>query len=128
MATVTAYGGGQLPNSATLSNSQTGSAVSTNVLDRGAVTNRPSMLKITTTVGATPTCTYALGGSPDGVDWFAAPYAEVATPTTLVIATFAITTAGTVFKILLPDFPWRFFRLTYSANTNVTNTAEVTVF
>jgi hypothetical protein len=128
MATVTAFGGAQLPNVAILSTAQTGNAVSTNILDRGAFTERPAMLKLVTTVGATPTCTYALGASTDGVDWFAVPHAEVATPTTVAVATFVITTATTAWKILLADYPWRYFRLTYSVNTNVTNTAEVTVF
>ena len=44
------------------------------------------------------------------------------------MATFALTTAGTTLKILRPNQPWRYLRLTYSANTNVTNTADLTVF
>lgn len=127
MATVTAYGGGQLPNSANLSSAQTGNGASTNVVDRGGAT-RPVLLKITTTVGGSPTCTYALEGSPDGTNWFSIPYSDSATPTTTSVATFAITTAATVWKLLLVDYPWRFFRITYSANTNVTNTADVWVF
>jgi hypothetical protein len=33
-----------------------------------------------------------------------------------------------VYKILRPLHPWRFLRITYSANTNVTSTADVWVF
>ena len=128
MATITALGGDRLPNSASLSSAQTGNGTSTNIVDRGAFTERPALLKLTTTVGATPTCTYAIEGSADGTSWFAASYADSATPDTGSVATFAITTAGTAYKILRADQPWRYLRLTYSANTNVTNTADVYVF
>ncbi|WP_460067380.1 hypothetical protein [Streptomyces sp. YKOK-I1] len=128
MSTLQALGGDRLPNSVRLSSAQAGDGVSTNVLDRGAAVERPALLAITTAVGATPTCTYAIEGSADGTNWFAVSYAAPATPDTGAVATFAITTAGTTLKILRPDQPWRFLRLTYSANTNVTNTADVTVF
>lgn len=127
MATVTAFGGGALPNSASLSAAQTGNGVSTNIADRGAAVG-PALLKVTTTVGATPTCTYALEGSADGTNWFAVAYADSATPETVSVATFAITTATTVYKILRPNMPWRYLRITYSANTNVTTTADVWTF
>lgn len=128
MATIAAYDRPvKFPNTVNLSNAQTGNGASTNVADRGATTNA-ALLKITTTVGATPTCTYALEGSPDGTNWFNIPYADSATPTTIAVATFAITTATTVYKLLIVDFAWRYFRITYSANTNVTNTADVWVF
>lgn len=128
MSTIQALGGDRLPNSARLSQAQAGNGVSTNILDRGAVVGRPALLAITTAVGSTPTCTYAIEGSADGTTWFPVPYADPATPDTWAVATFAITTAGTTLKILRPDQPWRFLRLTYSANTNVTNTADVSVF
>lgn len=128
MATIRAQGGDQLPNAASLSATQTGNGASTNVVDRGAATERPALLVITTTVGATPTCTYAIEGSADGTNWFPITYAETATPDTGSVATFAITTATTVQKILSAHQPWRYMRITYSANTNVTNTANVTIF
>ena len=128
MSTIQAFGGDRLPNSARLSDAQTGNAVSTNILDRGAAVSRPALLAITTAVGATPTCTYAIEGSADGTNWFAVSYADPATPDTGAVATFALTAAGTTLKILRPNQPWRYLRLTYSANTNVTNTADVTVF
>lgn len=128
MATIAAYDRPvKFPNTVNLSNAQTGNGASTNVADRGATTNA-ALLKITTAVGATPTCTYALEGSPDGTNWFSIPYADSATPTTIAVATFAITSATTVYKLLIVDFAWRFFRITYSANTNVTNTADIWVF
>lgn len=128
MATITAPGGGSFPNTANLSTAQTTSAASTNIADRGAANERSALLKITTTIGATPTCTYAIEGSADGTNWFSVAYADSATPETVSVATFVITTATTVYKILRPGHPWRFLRITYSANTNVTNTADLTVF
>lgn len=128
MATVVAKAGTGSVNSANLSTAQTGNGVSGNVLDRVGNAQCPVLVKITTTVGATPTCTYALEGSADGTNWFAVAYADQATPETVSVATFAITTATTVYKILRPLHPWRFFRITYSANTNVTNTADAWVY
>lgn len=128
MPTVQALGGDRLPNTAQLSAAQTGNGPSTNTVDRGAATERPALLTITTTVAATPTCTYAIEGSADSSRWFPAAYADPATPDTPSVATFAITTAGTVHKLLRPGQPWRYLRLTYSANTAVTNTADVAIF
>jgi hypothetical protein len=138
MATISAYGGEPPPpnpggtaglgNTANLSSAQTGNGVSTNVVDRGSGSTDVALLKITTTVGATPTCTYAVEGSADGSDWFPIAYADAATPETVSVATFVITTATTARKILRASQPWRYGRLTYSANTNVTNTADIWVF
>lgn len=129
MPTLPAYGlSAGLPNSANLSTGQTGNAASTNVADRGDRFTSPALLVIVTTVGATPTCTYAVEGSADGTVWFAVAIADPSAPETVSVATFAITTATTTLKILRPNHPWRFLRITYSANTNVTNTADLWVF
>jgi hypothetical protein len=128
MATQQALGGDRFPNSATLSTEQAGDGASTHIVDRGAAVERPALVSITTTVGATPTCTYALEGSADGASWWAVPHADPGTPDTWSVDTFAITTAGTTRRILQPGQPWRFLRITYSANTNVSNTTEITVF
>jgi hypothetical protein len=114
-------------NSGSLSVAQTGNGASTNVVLRGDGLTQAALVKITTTIGATPTCTYAIEGSPDGVSWFPVPYADSATPLTVTVATFVITTAVTVWKIVQPQVPVPFLRITYSANTNVTNTADVWV-
>jgi hypothetical protein len=127
MATISAVGGGTLPNTANLSTAQTGTGASTNIADSGASV-APALVKITTTIGATPTCTYAIEVSPDGTNWFPGAYADSATPTTVSVATFTITTATTVFKVMQANQAWRFIRITYSANTNVTNTADVWIF
>lgn len=108
-----------------LSAAQTGNGPSTNVLERAGGFSGMAILQITTAIGATPTCTYAIEGSIDGSTWFPVPYADSATPGTESVATFVITTATTVRKYLRAGVPWRFLRLNYSANTNVTNTADV---
>src|SRR5438445_11631588 len=131
MATIVALAGSGEPNTATLSTATTGSGASTNIVDRGGswyVLPGTALLRVTTTVGATPTCTYAIEVSADGTNWFAAAYADSATPETVSVATFTITTATTAYKILRQYHPWRYLRLTYSANTNVTSTADVWVF
>ena len=131
MATLAAPAGTGTPNIVTLSSAQTGNGQSTNVADRG--TNEPNptgtaLLTIVTTVGATPTVTVAIEGSVDGSDWFSVAYATTAAPETVAVTTFAITTATTTRMILRPNHPWRYLRLTYSANTNVTSTATLAVF
>lgn len=130
MATVNALGGGGGTN---LSAAQTGTGVSTNLVQRRSDSNmlRPALLRIVTTVGATPTCTYLVEGSPDGTSWYPLPSQDVTAagaPGTLTSATFTITTATTTWKLLPVDSPWTYLRITYSANTNVTNTTDVFVY
>lgn len=124
MATVDADPGGGSNESANLSTAQTGNGASTNVADRGTAKGAV-LVKVTTTVGATPTCTYALEGSPDGSVWFPVAYADSATPATVVATTFVITTAATAYKVVPAAQPFRFLRVTLSANTNVTSTIDV---
>jgi len=120
-----AAGGG---GSVALSTAQTGNGASTNVADRGGLTGS-ALLTITSTIGATPTVTVAMEASADGVDWWQPAYATMAAPETPVVtALAAITTATTSRYILRPGHPWRYFRLNYSANTNVTLTATLAVF
>jgi len=128
MPTLQALGGDRLPNSARLSTTQAGNGASTNVVDRGAAVERGGFLAITTVVGATPTCTYVIEGSADGTTWYPVSYADPATPDTWTVAPFTLTTAGTTLRFLRPNQPWRFLRVVYSANTNVTNTADAVIF
>lgn len=135
MATVTTIGT-TATGTVNLCTAQTGNGATTNIADRGqivgatdrAATTGPALLRIVTTVGATPTCTYLVEGSANGSDWFPAPIADPATPGTLSVATFAVTTATTTLKLVLAGYPWRFLRITFSANTNVTNTVDVWTF
>src|SRR4051794_2832706 len=108
MATIVDLGAGQ---QATLANAQTGNGVSTNVAQRRSDPNalRPAVLRIVTAVGATPTCTYLIEGSPDGVSWFPLPTQDITAagvPGALTSATFTITTATTTWKLLPVDSPW----------------------
>lgn len=131
MATLAAPAGTGTPNIVTLSDAQTGNGQSTNVADRGTPYPPglgPALLTIVTTVGGTPTVTVAIEGSADGSDWFSVAYSTTAAPETVAVATFAITSATTTRMILRPNHPWRYLRLTYSANTNVTSTATLAVF
>jgi hypothetical protein len=107
-----------------LGTAQTGNVDTTNTLDRGAL-RRACLLKITTTVGSTPTVTIDIKGSMDGTNFYNIAYAVSSTPETVAVAAIVITTATTSFLILRPEHPWRFLRLSYSANTNVTLTTDV---
>jgi hypothetical protein len=111
------------PGTANLSTAQTGNGASTNVVDRGGSVG-PVALRLTTAVGATPTCTYLVEGSVDGSAWFAIQNADAAVPQTLVITTFVITTAATFHRLIPANIPVRYIRVTYTANTNVTNTLD----
>ena len=110
-----------------LSTAQTGTGPSTNVVDRGGAVG-PVLLKLVTTVGATPTCTYAVEGSADNVTFFSIQYADSATPQTLVITTATVTSATTVRWLIPANIPVRYLRVTYSANTNVTNTLDAFIY
>src|SRR5207247_7586504 len=135
MATVASVGA-LSSGTANLCTAQTGNGATTNIADRGAgavsagavSTVGPGLLRIVTTVGSTPTCTYLVEGSANGTDWAPAPIADPATPETVSVATFAITTATTTLKYLRPFHAWRFLRVTVSAKTNVTNSIDLYSF
>lgn len=107
-----------------LSTAQTGNGDSTNTMDRGYTLGGSCLLKITTTVGATPTVTINVQGSMDGTNFFNVAYAVSGTPETPAVAAIVITTATTNYYILRAAHPWRFLKLVYSANTNVTLTVD----
>jgi hypothetical protein len=106
-----------------LQTAQTGNGDSTNtILD--VDWSRPAAIRITSTVGATPTVTVAILGSIDGVNFYNIPYALVATPSTFVIANITITAAVTTFYLLQTGQAWNYVKLNMSANTNVTLTSD----
>jgi len=107
-----------------LSTTQTGNGNSTNTMDRGYTLGGPVLLTIVSTVGATPTVTVDIQGSMDGSTFFNIPYSLPATPDTWAVAALTITTATTGHYFLRPEAPWRYLRLVYSSNTNVTLTAD----
>lgn len=118
MATVV----GQPGSATTLGTAQTGNADTTNTLDRG-FHRGPAAVVLTSTVGATPTVKVDIQGSVDGTNFFNAPYALVATPETVAVAQITVTTAVTTTYLMRPDHAWRYLKLVYSTNTNVTLTA-----
>ncbi len=116
------------PGPVNLCTALTGSVPTTNIIDRGGRTGTV-LLQVVTTVGATPTCTYLVEGSTDGTNFFAIPYADPTAPVTYSVATFGpVTSATTTRKYLQPGIPWRYLRVTMSANTNVTNTIDAWFF
>jgi hypothetical protein len=126
MAVLAASGSG------VLCTAQTGTGDSTNTLDRGAaiaagtpsgVPQTGGAIVITSTIGATPTVTVNIVGSADGTTFYNIPYALVATPRTFVLTAITITTAVTTTYLLQELVYWRYLKLVFSANTNVTLTA-----
>lgn len=107
-----------------LSTTQTGNADSTNTMDRGYTLEGPTLLRIVSTVGATPTVKVDIQGSMDGVLFFNVPYSLIATPETWVVTQITITTATTNHYIVKGAVPWRYLKLVYSLNTNVTLTSD----
>lgn len=110
-----------------LQNAQTGSADSTNTLIRqGEVNLRTQILRIVSTVGATPTVTVNIVGSYDGTNFFNIPYSPLASAmTTWSVAALTITTAVTSHYALMPGQGWLYIKLVMSANTNVTLTSDL---
>lgn len=119
--------GAEFRDTAEIATAQVAGGVTANVFDRGEQSG-PATVTIVTTVGATPTCTYQLEGSPDNSAWSVLSSADSATPTTFSTATFAITTATTTVRIVSPTATSaRYIRVTLSAVTNVTSTINAAV-
>lgn len=99
----------------------------TSVFDMGKhQTDGVVLVRIVTTIGATPTATYDIQGSNDQNTWTSLSFADSSTPTTFASATFVITTATTVVKYVLAAQRFRYLRVNVTANTNVTNTIDIT--
>ncbi len=102
----------------------TGNVDSTNTMDRGYTLAGPTLLRVVSTIGATPTVKVDIQGSMDGTIFFNVPYSLIATPETWVVAQITITTATTNNYILKGAVPWRYLKIVMSSNTNVTLTAD----
>jgi len=111
-------------NLSTTQTSAAGAVDSTNTMDRGYTLEGPTLLRVITTVGATPTVKVDIQGSMDGAIFFNVPYSLIATPETWVVSQITITSATTNNYILKGAVPWRYLKLVYSLNTNVTLTAD----
>lgn len=129
MATVAVdVGAPYSPGAVNMCTALAGSVPTTNIIDRGGRTG-PVLLEVITTIGATPTCTYLVEGSADGASFFAIPHADPAVPATFGVSTFGpVTTATTTRRLVQAGQPWRYLRVTMSANTNVTNTINAYFF
>ena len=67
-----------------------------------------------------PTFTFTIQGSADGVNYFNAAYSLVATPSTFVVAPITTTTTNTITYLLQPNQGWNFLKLNISALTTET--------
>ena len=77
---------------ANLQSAQTGNADSTNTIERHSEINfRPPILRIVSTIGATPTVTVNIRGSLDGTTFFNIPYSPLAAVSRLNGRPFFIT-------------------------------------
>jgi hypothetical protein len=110
-----------------LQNAQTGNADSTNTIIRSSEINlRQMVLRIVSTIGATPTVTVNILGSNDGISFFNIPYSPLAAVAgQWTFAAIVITTAVTSLYSLMAGQEWRFIKLNMSANTNVTLTTDL---
>jgi len=115
------------PTAFVLGTGQVTNADTTNTYDAGDQGPRttPHLVRVVTTIGATPTCTYTINGSVDNTVWTALNYADIASLGTVTNAAFIITTATTAVKVIPPGQRYRYVKVTYSLNTNVTNTADL---
>jgi len=125
MAFIDATEAAVAPNLVVLGSAQTTNVDTTNIADRGAnIKYGATKLRFWSVAGVTPTVTCAIMTSVDGTNWIAATYADISTPTTDVSTTFAITTSTLTEKIVKLT-NWRWLKVTYSANTNVTISCDL---
>jgi hypothetical protein len=111
-----------------LQNAQTGNADSTNTILRtgGEVNGRQMVLRIVSTIGATPTVVIKILGSVDGTTFYNVPYSIAsAIAGDWSTANITTTTAKTELYVLMPGQPWNFLKVNMSANTNVTLTTDL---
>lgn len=109
-----------------LQTAQTGNADSTNTVQRPYEAMRQMVLRIVSTVGATPTVTVNIKGSVDGTTFYNIPYINMATAGDgYTTAALTITTAVTSHYLLMKGQSWNFIKLVMTANTNVTLTSDI---
>jgi hypothetical protein len=111
---------------ANLQTAQTGNADSTNTIQRYQETERQMILRIVSTIGATPTVTVNIVGSDDGTTFYNVPYVSLAAAGgAYTTAALTITTAVTSLYALMMGRSWKFLKLVMTANTNVTLTSDI---
>ena len=118
------------PAGTSLASAATGNATSTvlTAFSGAKMFTNDILLRVVTTVGATPTATLNIKASPDNVTFTNVKYALIATPNTFVTTAITITTATTnVYRIpasALAAVNARYLEVVVSANTNVTYTID----
>jgi hypothetical protein len=116
---------GNIGTSVRLADALTGNVDTDTAYVGSRSTTQQGALIITSAIGATPTVTVNIRGSIDGLTYVNIPYsAENTISATWVTTAITITTAKTGFYALQPGMPWRYIKLTLSANTNVTLTVD----
>ena len=111
---------------ANLQTAQTGNADSTNTIQRYQETERQMILRVVSTVGATPTVTFTILGSDDGTTFYNIPYVSLAAAGgAYTTAALTITTAVTSLYALMMGRSWKFIKTNMAANTNVTITTDI---
>jgi hypothetical protein len=115
------------PAGTSMGTSITGNSPSTAIQIPQDYVKNPILIRLTTTVGATPTASFLVEGSHDNSTWFTLLAADSATPDTFVTTPFVVTTATTLQKVVKPGQRCRYIRFNITANTNVTvTTADLT--
>jgi hypothetical protein len=115
------------PTAFVLGTGQVTNADTTNTYDSGDGDTKgsPRLVRVVTTIGATPTCTYTINGSLDNTSFSPLNYADIGSLGTVTSAAFVVTTATTTVKVIPPGQRYRYIKVTYSLNTNVTNSADL---
>lgn len=115
------------PTAFVLGTGQATNADTTNTWDSGLAEQKttPVLVRVVTTIGATPTCTYTINGSMDNASFSPLNYADIGSLGTVTAAPFVITTVTTAVKVVPVGQKYRYIKVTYSLNTNVTNSADL---
>jgi hypothetical protein len=115
------------PTGVVLASALTGNVDSSVLVADGRYFTEDVFLRIVTTVGSTPTATFNIKSSKDGVTYANCSYALIATPQTLVSTSFVITTPVT--KICrIPPQQARYLKVSVTVNTAVTFSIDAVDF
>jgi hypothetical protein len=115
------------PSGTVVVNASTANARST-VIDFGHdAFHQNALVRIVSTIGATPTATVDIQGSKDNSVWVNCNYADSLTPTVQVATSLTITTAATTIKLVPARQNFRYLSVNVSADTNVTLTVDITM-
>lgn len=109
---------GRTGSAFTITDEQIADGASDNVLFRKFCGRGPVGLVIANVRTASGTTTLTIQGSADGTNWYAIPYALVATPSTFVVTALTLTTTATTTYLLQPDQAWMYLRTLMASTTD----------